>query len=75
MVMQTGDIGAARSTRRAFMTRSAGTLAAVGGAGGTNSTLRTGRSPAALSFASSPAIWTNAFIGSDHSGESRTMTV
>ena len=34
MVMQTGDIGAARSTRRAFMTRSAGTLAAVGGAGG-----------------------------------------
>ena len=34
MVMQTGDIGAARSTRRAFMTRSAGALAAVGGAGG-----------------------------------------
>ena len=34
MVMQTGDIGASRSTRRAFMTRSAGTLAAVGGAGG-----------------------------------------
>ena len=34
MVMQTGDIGGRRSTRRAFMTRSAGTLAAVGGASG-----------------------------------------
>ncbi len=34
MVMQTGDIGATRSTRRAFMTRSAGALAAASGAGG-----------------------------------------
>jgi NitT/TauT family transport system substrate-binding protein len=34
MVMLTGDIGEARSTRRAFMARSAGTLAALSGAGG-----------------------------------------
>src|SRR5690242_6272590 len=34
MVTQTQDIGPSRSTRRAFMTRSAGTLAAVSGAGG-----------------------------------------
>ena len=34
MVMQTEEIGGGRSTRRAFMSRSAGTLAAVGGAGG-----------------------------------------
>jgi len=33
MVMQTGEIPS-RSTRRAFLTKSAGTLAAVGGAGG-----------------------------------------
>jgi NitT/TauT family transport system substrate-binding protein len=33
MVMQTGDVGA-RSTRRAFITRSAGAVAAVSGAGG-----------------------------------------
>ena len=34
MVMQTGDIGGGRSTRRAFVTRSAGALAAVSGASG-----------------------------------------
>jgi NitT/TauT family transport system substrate-binding protein len=34
MVMLRGDIGEARSTRRAFMTRTAGTLAAVSGTGG-----------------------------------------
>jgi NitT/TauT family transport system substrate-binding protein len=33
MVMQTGDVGA-RSTRRAFITRTAGAVAAVSGAGG-----------------------------------------
>ena len=34
MVRLTGDLEEARSTRRAFMARSAGTLAAVSGAGG-----------------------------------------
>src|SRR4029453_2696954 len=44
MVRQVGDIDGSRSTRRAFMARSAGALAAASGAGGL---LGAGGSPAA----------------------------